>query len=240
MSELAAGKKIKVLIVDDHPHGREGIRDIIRMDSSFDIVGEADSGEAALAAVQKAEPDLILMDIHMPGMGGLEATQQMKLLYPSVIIVMVTVSDDSTHLFEAIKRGAQGYLLKNLAPSSWLEYLRAVAVDEAPVSKELAYRLLREFDPAQKTPARTSPSDWPKPDRGDETASPLTNRELEILEQVALGFSNKAVAEAFGLSEHTVKNHLKNILQKLHLRNRVQLVRYAIEKGMASGDNKPR
>lgn len=218
---------VKVLVVDDHPHGREGMRDILAGDPSFEIVGEADSGEAAIAFMNELMPDLILMDIHMPGIGGLETTQRIKLLYPSVMIVMVTVSDDIAHLFEAIKRGAQGYLLKNLAPSAWLEYLRAIAMDEAPVSKELAYRLLHEFGAAPAPRARAS-----QPQTGDQMVTPLTKREKDILEQVALGHSNRAVASELGLSEHTVKNHLKNILQKLHLQNRVQLVRYAMENGM--------
>lgn len=230
------GKRIRVLIVDDHPHGREGMRDILELDGSFLVAGEADSGEDAIAKLAEVRPQLVLMDIHMPGMDGLETTQRLKLLDPTVIIVMVTVSDDITHLFEAIKRGAQGYLLKNLTPSAWLEYLRAVATQEAPVSKELAYQLLREFGAV--APERKRPLATPVPQLGEEepVPTPLTNREKEILEQVALGLSNRAVAERFGLSEHTVKNHLKNILQKLHLRSRVQLVRYAMERGMTPDD----
>lgn len=228
---------VKVLIVDDHPHGREGMRDILEADASFEIVGEADSGEAAVAMLGETMPDLVLMDIHMPGIGGLETTQRIKLLYPSVIIVMVTVSDDIAHLFEAIKRGAQGYLLKNLAPAAWLEYLRAVAMDEAPVSKELAFQLLREFGAVSETAKIPVSIDGLPADKRairTEMVTPLTNREKEILEHVATGRSNKAVAAELGLSEHTVKNHLKNILQKLHLQNRAQLVRYAMEQGIAA------
>lgn len=218
------------MLVDDHPHGREGMREIVESDASFEITAEAASGEEALERAGELMPDLILMDINMPGIGGLEATQQLKLLYPALKIVMVTVSDDITHLFEAIKRGAQGYLLKNLAPSAWMEYLRAVAVDEAPFTKELAYRLLQEFTGG---PDQTRAAGWAQPIRQPAgTATALTEREKEVLERVAYGESNKAIAAAFGLSEHTIKNHLKNILQKLHLDNRVQLTRYALEQGL--------
>ncbi|MFF2091013.1 response regulator [Paenibacillus sp. NPDC058174] len=226
--------KIRVFLIDDHPHGREGMREIVGSDPSFEIAGEAASGEEAIARIDDVLPDLVLMDINMPGMGGLEATQRLKFLHPALKIVMVTVSDDITNLFEAIKRGAQGYLLKNLAPSAWLEYLRAVAVDEAPMSKELAFRLLQEFSARGGAGGGGIPqSGQPSRSGGESTmTTPLTEREKEILERVVTGESNREIAAAFGLSEHTVKNHLKNILQKLHLDNRVQLTRYAFEKGL--------
>ncbi|MFX3632979.1 MAG: response regulator [Candidatus Pristimantibacillus sp.] len=224
---------IRVFLVDDHPHGREGMRDIVGTDLSFEVVGEAVSGEEALARIDDVMPDLVLMDINMPGMGGLEATQKLKLLHPSLKIVMVTVSDDITHLFEAIKRGAQGYLFKNLAPSAWMEYLRAIAVDEAPMSKEIAFRLLQEFSSAAGNTAQPTRSQGViKSESAQSLTTPLTVREKEILERVVLGESNREIAAGFGLSEHTVKNHLKNILQKLHLDNRVQLTRYAFEQGL--------
>ncbi|XEC93481.1 response regulator [Paenibacillus tarimensis] len=225
---------LRVLIVDDHPHGREGMRTIVEIDPAFEVIGEAASGEEAIALTEKLMPDLILMDIQMPGMGGLEATGTIKSRCPYVKIIMVTVSDDIAHLFEALKRGAQGYLLKNLNPSAWHEYLRAIAFDEAPMSKELAYRILQEFSDGTQPPvpqpsSRAADREMKAKER---TFSPLTPREREILERVALGESNREVAAGFGLSEHTVKNHLKNILQKLHLENRVQLTRYAYEQGL--------
>lgn len=305
---------VRVLLADDHPHGREGMREIVGNDPAFEIVGEAVNGEQAVAMAIELEPDLVLMDINMPVMNGMEATYFIKNADPRIKIVMVTVSDDITDLFEAIKRGAQGYLLKNLSPSAWLEYLRAVAVDEAPLSKELAFRMLQEFNGYTAEPSRHSgavggggsggsherlPGDdgrggskdrqsgnggvggsheWvPRDGRaerdaaggnglsagggtrgsfvnagvdGDQAGSaagraaaggsgygeagrtPLTQREREVLERVASGDSNRLIAETFGLSEHTIKNHLKNILQKLHLENRVQLARYAMERGL--------
>jgi two-component system nitrate/nitrite response regulator NarL len=136
---------IRILLVDDHRHAREGMRTIVSAVPDFVVVGEASSGEEALVLTEKLVPDVILMDINMPGMSGLEAVKVIKSAQPSVKIIMVTVSDDVSHLFEALKKGAQGYLLKNLNPSSWRDYLRAVAVDEAPLNPELAMSILREF-----------------------------------------------------------------------------------------------
>lgn len=207
---------IRVLIVDDHAHAREGIRAILSSDSKFEVVGEGKNGREAVLLTEELMPDLILMDINMKEMDGLEATKDIKSRFPYVKIVMVTVSDDITHLFEALKKGAQGYLLKNLNPSAWHDYLRAVIDDEAPVSRELAQRILIEFT-QNKTPKTSN--------------SPLTAREQEILRWVAKGDSNRDISSTLDISEHTVKNHLKNILHKLHLDNRVQLTRYAYEQG---------
>ncbi|PZD94825.1 DNA-binding response regulator [Paenibacillus sambharensis] len=249
MAEGEQGR-FRVLIADDHPDGREGMRDILSLDADFLLVGEAQTGEEAVEAAARLRPDLVLMDVRMPGIGGLEATQRIKQANPAVKVVMVTVSGDITHLFEALKRGAQGYLLKNLTPSAWHEYLRSVAFDEAPMTRELAYQLLREFDTAPEQ--RSGRSDGAGPGgnsaaldaagmleapelgsaEGDRHVTPLTGREREILERVAMGESNRVVAETLGISEHTVKNHLKNILQKLHLDNRVQLTRYALQQGL--------
>lgn len=206
----------RVLIVDDNENAREGIREIVTGDPQFEIVGEATNGYHALELTEQVMPDLILMDINMPQMSGLEATKRIKERYPYVKIVVITVSDDVANLFEALKKGAQGYLLKNLDPSAWTDYLKAIAVDETPMSRELAVRLLHEFSQRE---------------RSVQTRSPLSAREQEILEWVASGHTNREIAEGLMISENTVKNHLKNILQKLHLENRVQLTSYAYEQG---------
>ncbi|TVX98309.1 response regulator [Cohnella terricola] len=221
---------IRLLLADDHRHAREGMRTIVSAVPEFLVVGEAASGEEAFRLTETLRPDLILMDINMPGMGGLEAVKAIKSSYPAVKIIMVTVSDDVAHLFEALKKGAQGYLLKNLNPSAWRDYLRAVALDEAPLNPELAMSILREF--ADRKGGDTSPPAKMKSREIDG----LTPREKDILQEVAKGYTNREVAASLGLSEHTVKNHLKNILQKLHLDNRVQLTRYAYERGMVESD----
>nr|WP_267908763.1 response regulator transcription factor [Paenibacillus alkalitolerans] len=212
-------KVYRILLVDDHEHARLGMREIVGGDPMFSVVAEAADGHEAIRMARELCPDIILMDINMPGLDGLETTKLIKESAPECKIVMVTVSDDVTNLFEAIKRGAQGYLLKNLQPSSWLEYLRAVALDEAPMSKELANRILREFAVSQPAPQQ----------------NPLSQREKEVLQLVAKGHSNKHISEMLYISEHTVKNHLKSILYKLQLENRVQLTRYAYEKGWIKG-----
>ncbi len=206
---------IRLLVVDDHQHAREGICDLLEEYSDFKIIGEAKNGLEAIELTEKLQPDLVLMDIRMPLMDGLEATKYIKDQNPSVKIVIMTVSDDITDLFEAVKRGAQGYLLKNLDSTEWYSYLCAFAVDEVPMSQNMAFRILQEFTQDIKKEEKT----------------PLSAREKEILQLVAKGQSNRGISECLFISEHTVKSHLKNILSKLHLDNRVQLTSYAYRKG---------
>ncbi|MEK8206365.1 response regulator transcription factor [Paenibacillus sp. FSL L8-0696] len=210
--------RYRVLVVDDHAHAREAMCEILFMDDSFEVIGVVESGPEAIAFTAQWMPDLILIDIQMPEMDGLETTRRIKQEYPYVKIVIVTVSDEISHLLEALKQGAQGYLLKNLAPSTWIEYLQAIVNEEAPLSRELAFQILKEFTVPSVT------------DEGES----LTAREKEILSCVSSGSTNKEIAISLSISEHTVKNHLKNILQKLQLQNRTQLTRYALEQGLAS------
>ncbi|EIT85267.1 two-component response regulator [Fictibacillus macauensis ZFHKF-1] len=211
---------IQLLLVDDHEHAREGIRELLEDYPEFQIIGEAENGQEAICKAEALQPDLILMDIKMPIMDGLEATKMIKFKLPAIKIVIMTVSDDITDLFEAVKRGAQGYLLKNLKSSEWYDYLRAFAVDEVPMSQSMALKILKEFT---KQPV-------------EKEKTPLSHREEEVLQLVAKGKSNKEIAQAYYISEHTVKSHLKNILSKLHLDNRVQLTSYAYQKGWISQD----
>ncbi|WP_223067429.1 response regulator [Paenibacillus caui] len=209
--------KTRVLVVDDHAHARESICRILAEDNSFEVIATASGGREAIALTEQWMPDLIIMDIVMPEMDGLEATRTIKLRFPYIKIVLVSASDDAAYLFEALKQGAQGFLLKKLTPSIWMEYLRAMMDDEALFSTELALQILREIPPASK--------------KEKEDKSPLTAREREILQWVAQGLTNRAIAEALEISDQTVKNHLKNIMHKLQLENRVQLTRYALERG---------
>ncbi|MFD1171061.1 response regulator [Oceanobacillus picturae] len=206
----------RILIADDHSHAREGIREILEEYNDFLIVGEAKNGEEAIQLTEELMPDIILMDINMPVMDGLEATKKIKFLFPYVKIVIITVSDDITDLFDALKKGAQGYLLKNIQSDTWLEHLRAFALDEVPMSKEIALQVLTEFPQSKTTKEKI----------------PLSTREIEVLQLVAKGLSNKEISKTLFISEHTVKSHLKNILSKLHLDNRVQLTNYAFKKGL--------
>lgn len=210
---------MRVLLADDHALVRAGIASLLRT-WGIEVVGEAGNGLDALTLARWLKPDLILMDIAMPECNGLEATRLIKAELPDVKIVMLTVSDDDDDLFEAIKSGAEGYLLKDMSEEELGRMLESVSAGDAPLSRGLAARILEEFSRA----AREGPA-W---EPGDD----LTHREREVLQLVANGETNREIATALFLSESTVNFHVKNILAKLHLRNRTQAVAYAIRTGL--------
>ena len=210
---------IRVLLADDHALFRRGVASLLAAESDFEVVGEAVDGQQALEMARELVPDVILMDVSMPVMDGLAATRRIKAEIPYVRIVILTASDGDRSLFEAVKSGAQGYLLKNIEPQALYGTLRGVVRGEAPVSRVMAGRLLEEFARQHREPD-------PLP------AAELTVREREVLEHVAHGRSNKEIAASLAIAENTVKNHLKNILEKLHLENRVQAATYAHREGL--------
>ena len=215
---------IRVLLVDDHALFRKGVADLLTADRDFELVGEASDGARAVEMARELMPDVILMDISMPGMDGLEATRRIKAEIPYVRIVVLTVSDSDRSLFDAIKSGAQGYLLKNVQPHALLSTLSGVVRGEASIPGAMAARLLEDL-------ARDS-----RPATPPVTPSPrLTQREQEVLSLVAQGKSNKEIAVALDIAENTVKNHLKNILEKLHLENRVQAATFALRQELGTG-----
>ncbi|MGZ4122900.1 MAG: response regulator [Tumebacillaceae bacterium] len=208
----------RVLIADDHPLAREAIKSLLEGDDTFHIVAEATDGEQAVQLCLEIQPDLVLMDINMPKKTGLEATRQIKTQLPHVKIVILSVSDNVADLFTAIQFGAQGYLLKNLEPDDWLSYLHALLDENAEIPREMAGRMLPQFR-SQNGPQETAPD-------------VLTPREREILAYVATGVTNRHIAERLVIAENTVKNHIKNLLDKLSLDNRVQLAAYAVRHGL--------
>jgi DNA-binding NarL/FixJ family response regulator len=214
---------IRVLIVDDHALFRRGVASLLSAQADFEVVGEAADGSRALEMARDLMPDLILMDISMPGLDGLEATRRIKAEIPYVRIVILTASDGDRHLFDAVKAGAQGYLLKKIDPQALFATLRGAVQGEAAVSGLMAARLLEEFarQAREPLPAPTTP------------VAALSPREKEVLELLARGRSNKEIASALGTAENTVKNQLKNILEKLHLENRVQAAMFAVRQGIA-------
>ena len=212
---------MRVLLVDDHALFRKGLASLIGPLEDMEVVGEAGDGREALERARELMPDLILMDIQMPGWDGLKATQLIKEEMPYVKIVMLTISDEDKDLFEAIKSGAQGYLLKNIEPEELFELLRGVYRGEAPISGLTAARILDEF-------ARLAEKETWVPIAGNN----LTPREKEVLQLVAQGATNKEIASQLFIAENTVKNHLRNILAKLHLQNRVQAAAYALREGL--------
>jgi DNA-binding NarL/FixJ family response regulator len=207
---------LRLLLVDDHALFREGLSSLLSYQDDFIVVGEAEDAESALNQARALKPDIVLMDVELPGEDGVAATGRLKMEMPEATIVMLTVHDDSQTLLEAIKAGAQGYLVKNVRSRELLEQLRGLARGEAAISRRMAARILEEI-------------------RGEmEPYGPgeeLTARELEVLELVASRLPNAEIAERLVISEHTVKNHMKSILSKLHLHNRHQAAAYGIARG---------
>jgi len=209
-------RPLRLLLVDDHALFREGLTSLLAYQDDFAVVGEAEDAEGALAQARALGPDIVLMDIELPWEDGVVATRRLKMEMPAVAVVMLTVHDDSRTLFEALKAGAQGYLVKNVRSRELLEQLRGLARGEAAISRRMATRILDEIR------GQTGPS-------GLEEA--LTARETEVLELVVARLSNAEIAERLVVSEHTVKNHMKSILSKLHLHNRHQAAAYGVARG---------
>lgn len=212
---------LRILLVDDHALFRQGIRAGLASRDDMEVVGEAADGCEAIALAREMMPDIILMDISMPRCTGLEATRQIKREMPYVKIIMLTVSDEEQDLFEAIRSGADGYLLKNLEAKELFETLQIVARGDVLLSGVVAGKILKEFRQRPAPEARLT-----------EVVDPLSERELEVLELVVAGMTNSEIAESLVISEATVKNHLKNILEKLHLRNRTEAAVYAVRSGL--------
>lgn len=212
---------IRILVVDDHALFREGLVSLLAGQGEFQVAGEAANGREALSKARELMPDVILMDISMPEMDGLEATRRIKQEIPYVRIVILSASDEDQNLFEALKGGAQGYLLKKIEPRALFTALRGVARGEASLSRTMATKLVSELTrQGHRAGSRSAPTVG------------LSPREKEVLELVAKGKSNKEIASALVITENTVKNHLKNILEKLHLENRVQAATFALREGL--------
>jgi DNA-binding NarL/FixJ family response regulator len=208
----------RVLITDDHPHSRKAIREILDDEPLFTIIGEATNGKEAIELCDMLLPDLVLMDIEMTMLNGLEATKIIKEKNPLIKVIILSVSDDVADLFTAVQYGAQGYLLKNMDPDDWLQYLRSVAEGTSIAARDMAGKLLYQFREAD---LEHSP-----------TPHTLTVREKEILLLVAKGLTNKQIGQQLFIAENTVKNHIKNLLAKLEVDNRVQLASYATKNGL--------
>lgn len=214
---------IRVLLVDDHALFCAGVAGLLCKEADLEVVGEAAGGEEALAKAKELMPDVILMDLYMPGMSGLEATRRISEAFPYVKIVVLTVSEEDADVFEAVKAGAHGYLVKKIQPESLIQAVRGAFRGEAPISRATATKILKEFGRL----ARSGPG------RGALHQN-LSPREREVLERLVKGATNKEIASSLTISENTVKNHLKNILEKLHLENRVQAATYALREGLIS------
>ena len=210
------GTTARILLVDDHPMMRRGLRDLLELENDLEVVGEAGNGEDAIALAQQTEPDLILMDLNMPGIDGLETTRRMRDVDIDARIVMFTVSDEQGHVLEALRNGADGYLLKDMDAEQLIEQIRLAATGRMALSPELTQVL------AEAIRVRPKPT-------GQVPFSSLTKREKEVLRQIAKGQSNKMIARKLGITEGTVKAHVKNLLHKLGLRSRVEAAVWVLE-----------
>ena len=218
---------IRIAVVDDHHLFRKGVIGILQSDPQIEVVGEADNGREAVALVQKLQPDVLIMDLAMPQMGGMEATKRIREIDSRIRILILTVNEDERSLFEAVKCGAQGYVIKTVDPEELLHAVKSVALGEAVVPSNLALRILSEMS-------------RPKAAAGmaEDKAEPLTAREIEVLRELGTGASNRDIAKRLYISENTVRNHVRNILDKLHVSNRVEAATYAVREGLVIDEPK--
>jgi two-component system NarL family response regulator len=220
MTAPGAPAPIRVLVVDDQELVRSGFCVILDAADGITVVGEAANGEAAVSQVAAQEPDVVLMDIRMPRSSGIEACRAMKELSPSAKIVMLTISDEEEDLFEAIRAGASGYLLKDIPYDEVADVVRAVHGGQSLINPSMAAKLLTEFAALAKHDGEERTQQVPAPK--------LTDREMEVLRLVARGMNNRDIAKELFISENTVKNHVRNILEKLQIHSRMEAVMIAV------------
>ncbi|HMK09843.1 MAG TPA: response regulator transcription factor [Anaerolineales bacterium] len=210
----------RLLLVDDHAVVRSGLRMLLEPEADFEIIGEAGSGREALKAVAETHPDIVLMDIGLPDISGIEAAAEIKRLQPQTAIVALTIHEDEEYFFKMLAAGASGYVPKRAAPEELLTALRAAAVGEVYLYPSLAKLLVKDYL-AQEAESRAAPA-----------IDGLTEREQEVLAHLADGASNSEIAETLSISPKTVARHRENIMRKLGLHSRSELVKYAIRKGI--------
>ena len=221
---MSEARKIRILLVDDHNLFRSGVKALLTRQPDFDVVGEAADGLEGYKRAKQLHPDVVLLDLDMPGIGGREAVRMLTEELPAVQVLMLTVSESAEDLVHCLKAGARGYLLKNIDAEFFADAVRRAARGEAVVAPGMTGKLVAGLQNAQQSSAAVSPSGHDK----------LSPREREILGELARGASNKEIARDLGLAESTVKIHVQGILRKLNLTSRVQAAVYAVEQGMAA------
>ena len=218
LPESAFAEPIRVLVVDDHALFRRGLEMVLEQEPDIEVVGEASDGTEAVQVATETTPDVVLMDVRMPRRGGIDACTAIKDAVPSTKIIMLTISDEEADLYDAIKAGAMGYLLKEISIEEVASAIRAVHGGQSLISPSMASKLLNEFASMIK-----------RTDERQQVPTPrLTDREMEVLRLVAKGLNNRDIAKQLYISENTVKNHIRNILEKLQLHSRMEAVVYAV------------
>lgn len=213
--------KIRLLLVDDHVIVRAGLRMLFQAENDIEIVGEVGSGEEAIDAVRRLQPDVVLMDVAMPGIGGIEATRCIKQARPEAAVLALTMHEDEQYFFEMLGAGASGYIPKRAAPDDLVSAIRVVSQGNVFLYPTVARMLVKDY--LERAAG--------EPTSGEVQ---LTAREQEVLTYIAEGYTNREIAEALSISVKTVDRHRENIMQKINLHSRVELVKYAIEKGLIS------
>jgi two-component system response regulator DegU len=208
---------IKILIVDDHALLREGLIKILSLEEELEIIGEASKGEEAIDLARKLRPDIILMDINMPGINGIEATKVIKKELPQIGIIALTIHDDEEYIFELVRAGVSGYVLKDISPERLISAIKDVAQGKSVIHPNITAKLLGEFNRLSERKSRPN------------SFEDLTMREIEVLELIAKGMANKDIAHTLFISEKTVKNHVTNIFRKLNVDDRTQAALYAVK-----------
>jgi DNA-binding NarL/FixJ family response regulator len=216
VTEATGSEPVRVLVVDDHELFRRGIIMLLGEDPDIEVVGEAADGIGATDLAVSTAPDVVLLDVRMPRRTGVEACRAIKEAVPTTKIIMLTVSDEEADLYESVKNGAAGYLLKDSSIEEVAQAIRVVNEGQSLISPSMAVKLIDEF------------KQMSKPDREQGPGLRLTERELEVLRMVAKGLNNREVAKELFISENTVKNHVRNILEKLQLHSRMEAVMYAM------------
>ena len=211
---------LRVLLVDDHDLFRTGLRNLLE-EQGVEIIGEAAAGQEALTIVRDLAPDVVVMDLNMPGMGGVEATRQISMVAPLTRVLVLTISDQDSDVMDAILAGACGYLMKDASIDELMDGIRAAAIGESLISSHIAGKVL------QRVRATSS-----QPDMAETIRTELSDREIEVLKLIANGKDNAMIAGELHISPKTVKNHISNILMKLQIENRIQAAVYAVRSGI--------
>lgn len=215
---------IRIVLVDDQTLIRQGIQTLLELEPDLKVVGVAGNGREALAVVERSQPDVVLMDVRMPELDGVAATRQLVAANPGLGVIILTTFDDDEYIFEGLKAGARGYLLKDISSDEMAAAIRTVAAGQALIQPSIARKVVAEFGRLASRPAEAPPAPSGRPGLSPALESPLTERELEVLHGLAAGLSNREIADKLVITEGTVKNHVSSLLGKLDVRDRTQAV----------------